>query len=202
MATAALIVCLPDTAFASSEIEGCFTAKLNAARTAQGIAPLITRGDLVSIARRQSQRMANAGEIFHNPNLASEAPGDWQAIGENVGQGPECDDIHRAFMASAPHRKNILDATYNRLGIGVVVAADSTIYVTQIFLQTAGSDPAPAPPPKPKPPPRSVPKPSPSPAPPPPGSRIPVKTLEQLNEIEREDIPTEEELKRFLGTLR
>lgn len=131
-------------AHASAE-ESCFTSKINGARAAAGRAPLAVRSDLVSIARRHSGRMASSGTIYHNGNLANEAPNGWQSLGENVGMGPQCDDIHNAFMNSASHRKNILDPDFNYVGVGVVIAADTTIFVTEVFMQ-APAQAAPAPP--------------------------------------------------------
>ena len=125
--------------------ESCFTAKINGARAAAGRGPLAVRGDLVTIARRHSGRMAASGSIYHNGSLSNEAPNDWQSLGENVGMGPACDDIHTAFMNSASHRKNILDPDFNYVGVGVVIAADTTIYVTEVFMQAPGQA-APAPP--------------------------------------------------------
>lgn len=125
-------------AWAAGE-ESCFTSKINGARSANGLPPLSTRGDLVSIARRHSGRMASSGTIYHNSNLANEAPSDWQSLGENVGMGPDCAEIHQAFMNSSSHRRNILDAKFNYVGVGVVIASDGTIFVTEVFMQAAAS---------------------------------------------------------------
>jgi len=129
-------------AWAQASEESCFVSKINAARSTN----LTVRSDLVAIARRHSQRMASSGTIFHNGNLANEAPSDWQSLGENVGMGPSCSDIHNAFMNSASHRKNILDPKFNFVGVGVVTASDGTLYVTEVFMeasQPAPSQPAP-----------------------------------------------------------
>ena len=129
-------------AWAQSSHESCFVSKINAARST----PLTVRSDLVAIARRHSQRMADSGTIFHNGNLANEAPSDWQSLGDNVGMGPSCSDIHNAFMNSPSHRKNILDPKFNFVGVGVVTASDGTLYVTEVFMeasQPAPSQPAP-----------------------------------------------------------
>jgi len=191
--------------------ESCFTSKLNAARAANGRAALSTRSDLVAIARRHSARMASSGTIFHNSRLQSEAPSDWQSIGENVGMGPTCDEIHTAFMNSASHRRNILDPDYNYVGVGVVVAEDTTIYVTQVFMQAPAGGSAPAPsaprtttprtttprtttPAKP-----SAPKPAPPVAAPPPpaGSKIPLRTLAYLSLLETEQTPSDESVAEY-----
>jgi uncharacterized protein YkwD len=38
----------------------------------------------------------------------------------------------RVWMGSEDHRRNILDGNYTRQGIGVAVAADDKVYITQL----------------------------------------------------------------------
>jgi len=128
----------PGIAHASSE-ESRFTSLTNHERSSRGLRTLTVKSDLVSIARRHSQEMANSGGIYHNDNLANEVSGDWTELGENVGKGPTVDAIHRAFMDSAPHRANILRSSYNQVGIGTVIRVDY-IYVTEVFAKR-GSTP-------------------------------------------------------------
>jgi len=125
------IVATPARAFASSE-ESRFTSLLNHERTSRGGHALVTKSDLVSIARRHSQDMADRGEIYHNSNLPNEVHGDWRILGENVGRGGDVDSIHQAFMNSAPHRHNILDSRFNQIGVGTVIK-NGYIYVTEVF---------------------------------------------------------------------
>lgn len=134
------IIAAPTRAFASSE-EARFTSLLNGERSSRGGHTLVTMSDLVEIARRHSQDMANRGAIYHNENLPNEVHGDWQILGENVGRGGSVDSIHDAFMNSAPHRANILDDRFNQVGVGTVIK-DGYIYVTEVF---AGRGSAPRP---------------------------------------------------------
>jgi hypothetical protein len=202
------------TAFAGGE-EGCFTAKINAARGSRGA--LTTDGALVTVARRHSQRMANSGTIYHNGNLASEAPSGWKSLGENVGMGPTCDDIHNAFMNSPSHRANILDPDFNFVGVGVVIAGDGTIFVTEVFMQKEASQPAqnaPAPTKpsapkaapktpskpasKPQPAPEAPPPPVAEPPPPPPGERVKGQTKAYLDSgILAESLPSVDQQTRY-----
>lgn len=208
---AAFWIALAGTSHAAGE-ESCFTSKLNGARTSSGLPPLTTRSDLVSIARRHSSRMASSGSIYHNSNLPNEAPNDWQSLGENVGMGPECGEIHTAFMNSPSHRKNILDRSYNYVGVGVVVAGDGTIYVTEVFMQapaatTSGGSTAAAPPPVRRTTPTTrpvtrrpaaqapqAPAPSPTPPPPPPGSKVTGATAGYLDLLEIEPEVSQSEI--------
>jgi len=124
------VVLTPARAFASSA-ESRFTSLLNHERTSRGGRSLVTKSDLVSVARRHSQEMASRGSIYHNQDLPNEVRG-WRVLGENVGRGGSVDSIHNAFMDSAPHRANILDRRFNHVGVGTAVNGDY-IYVTEVF---------------------------------------------------------------------
>ena len=120
---------------------------LSGTRTSKGLAPLKRNDKLVGMARRQADRMAAKGSIYHNPSLGAEMTSsglDWQKAGENVGMGPDVDIIEQAFLDSPHHYENIVDPAYDTIGIGVVDGADGRRYVVQVFadLRTAA---APAP---------------------------------------------------------
>jgi uncharacterized protein YkwD len=84
-------------------------------------------------ATRHSRQMAERGEIFHTPDLGARLQGvDWSIGGENVGNGPTLAGLQRAFMASKPHRKNILREAFDHTAIGVVESGGS-YWVTVIF---------------------------------------------------------------------
>lgn len=125
-------------AHALSTQESQFVSLINKERTSRGIKSLTVKSDLVSVARRHSERMAAKGSIWHNNNLPNEVSGNWTALGENVGMGPTVDSLHKAFMNSPGHRANILDREYNQIGVGVVVK-DGTIYVTEVFAARAST---------------------------------------------------------------
>lgn len=108
---------------------------MNTSRAAHGRAGLTRAWDLDAIATNHSARMAAAGEIFHNGNLAGEVPGGWTGLAENVGVGPSAVDVHNAFMNSPGHAANILGG-YDKVGIGVVEAGGA-VYITEVFWKTA-----------------------------------------------------------------
>ncbi len=84
-------------------------------------------------ARRHSREMAERGKLFHTPDLADKLRGTGWSIGaENVGMGRSLEALEDAFMASRPHRKNILRAGFERTAIGVVESGGS-FWVTVIF---------------------------------------------------------------------
>jgi len=118
---------------APSELSADVARLVNRARDRRGIHQLEVRAHLNGVAFRQAQRMADRGTLFHNPNLASEMIGDWQWVGENVGYGPDVETVHTAFMNSQPHRANILDRAYTRLGTAAILRG-TRVWLVQVFL--------------------------------------------------------------------
>jgi len=81
--TTVVALALPASA-ADAGAEGDFVSRINAARSAAGLAPLSVASDLVAVARSHSGDMAAKNTLFHNPNLATEVT-NWVEVGENVG---------------------------------------------------------------------------------------------------------------------
>jgi uncharacterized protein YkwD len=86
---------------------------------------------LAEIAEAHSKRMADAETIYHNEDLADELP-PYNAAGENVGMGDNCDQINDAFLASPGHYENMVAKEWNHVGIGVTIKGD-TMYVVEDF---------------------------------------------------------------------
>ena len=130
----AFTIVVPSAAYADStySMEAQFIAKLNAARQANGQAPYSVASDLTSVARQQSANMASRQSLYHNPSLTTQVQ-NWQAVGENVGEGPNVEDIHTAFMNSPEHRANILDHDFTQVGVGVSVDKNGIVWVTEDF---------------------------------------------------------------------
>jgi hypothetical protein len=124
----------PALAAGSASAEADFLARINDARAADGLPRYAVSSDLTGVARSHSQEMARRQRLYHNPSLTTDVH-DWQAVGENVGEGPTVADIHQAFMNSSPHRSNILDHDFTEAGIGVSVDGNGTIWVTEDFRQ-------------------------------------------------------------------
>jgi hypothetical protein len=78
--------------------------------------------------------MASSQTLYHNPALTT-AITNWQAVGENVGDGPTESDLQTAFMQSPEHRANILDRDFTQVGIGVTIDSHGTVWVTADFRQ-------------------------------------------------------------------
>ena len=125
--------------------EAAFVSQTNSARADSGLAPLRVADDLTSIARQHAEAMASQQRLFDDPNIGQEVQ-DWQSVGENSGKGASVDAVQSGFMASAPHRANIL-GDYRDIGVGVVWT-DSTLWVAEVFRQPQGTAVAPGPAPR------------------------------------------------------
>jgi uncharacterized protein YkwD len=116
-----------------------YLSRLNSERAAHGLRPLIMRSDLTQVAQAWSEHMAATGVLSHNPALATEVT-NWLAVGENVGDGPTISDLDAAFMASPKHRANILDPTYDDVGIATVTR-NGMIWITVDFRDVERPEP-------------------------------------------------------------
>jgi uncharacterized protein YkwD len=100
---------------------------------------------LAKLARDYSRQMARGGFFGHydpdgktvTDRALSAHIKDWSMIGENLFY---CEDhpswIQTAvsgWMKSPTHRINILDREWTTTGIGIAVARDGNIFVTQVF---------------------------------------------------------------------
>jgi hypothetical protein len=174
----------PDRAAAAQLV-----ALVNQERVTNGIAPLGPSDVAIEVAEGWSVHMAVSGILAHDDDwftAATKTRAGARASGENVAYNTDLADAHRRLMDSPGHRANILDARFDRIGVGAVQDGNGTWWITEDFVQskvvsdaqdTAGSPPttvppappAPAPPPPaptPSPPPSPGPTPSPAPAPP------------------------------------
>lgn len=129
-----------DTTYAAQEVS--FAAKINAERAERGMGRLSVNLQLTGVARGWTDRMAAAGKMSHNPDVASQVEGDWTRLGENVGYStlrgaaPQdlVDRLHVAFMNSPGHRANVL-GEFNQVGVGVRMTGD-TMWVTVNFMKS------------------------------------------------------------------
>jgi uncharacterized protein YkwD len=175
----------PTAVAADAGAESAFVSRINAIRASRGLGPLTVDSELVGVARGWTDHMADAGGISHNPNLSGAVSAPWRKLGENVGAGYDVDGLMEAFINSPAHYRNIVEPSYNYIGVGVTYGADGRMYTTHdfMYLEEAGPPPPPPayePPPPPRParsapPPEPPPAPEPPPPPPPPPPADPVR---------------------------
>jgi uncharacterized protein YkwD len=115
--------------------EAAFVADINGLRASRGLPALRVHPNLVDKARKWGATMAGARSIWHS-RLSAGVTARWQKLGENVGRGPSEPSLHAAFVASPTHFANLVDPAFASIGVGVV-AADGTLFVSQVFMRPA-----------------------------------------------------------------
>ena len=109
---------------------------MNSVRAANGAPPLRVGPALTRAARSHSVDMARRGYFDHGPfvqrlrRFGVRAP----YIGENLASGTtplSAAEIVRMWILSPPHRQNLLDRSFRRIGVGV--AGGSTRLITADF---------------------------------------------------------------------
>ncbi|MEU7903139.1 CAP domain-containing protein [Actinoplanes sp. NPDC049118] len=115
-------------------------ALTNRERARNGCPALAQDEELTVAAVRQSHYMAATGDFGHfgwrgsTFRSRSKDAGYHAVAGENVAHGfSSTTEVMAAWMASPPHRANILNCGVKALGTGVQRAANGTYYWTQVF---------------------------------------------------------------------
>lgn len=112
----------------------------NQARAKAGVPPLQFDEGLIQAARVHAQAMAEQQQLSHQfegepslpRRLSAASPLHLDHAGENVALNRSADGAHQSLMHSPPHRENLLDASYNIAGFGVIREGDR-LYVVQDF---------------------------------------------------------------------
>ena len=123
-------------------------AKVNAERVAAGLPPMLAISELNRVARAHSLDMVARDFFDHvSPEGSSlaerceRAGVRYRRIGENLhrsrGFRDPAERARQGWMESEGHRKNILTPWFRETGVGVAVASDGTIFITQVFRQPA-----------------------------------------------------------------
>ena len=145
-----------------SDLELQISARINSERQANNLNPLLIDDQLSKIARDHSQDMVNRG-YFNHVDPDGRTPRDRlragryncsRTSGENIFQnnlfsrviirGNEkfydwnsldqiAESTVRDWMASPGHRQNILRKLYLRTGLGVAMAGNGQVFITQVF---------------------------------------------------------------------
>ncbi|WP_242859298.1 CAP domain-containing protein [Caloramator mitchellensis] len=116
---------------------------VNIERAKAGLKPLKENTYLSKVARIKSQDMINKGYFSHysptygSPfNMMKKFGIKYIAAGENIAMGQRTPrEVMNAWMASAGHRRNILNPTFTQIGVGVAKSASGRIYWTQMFIR-------------------------------------------------------------------
>ncbi len=112
----------------------------NQARAKSGLISLTPDAGLTQAARAHAQAMVAAHQLSHQfqgelplpERLAAASQVLLENEGENVAFDFDADSGHRHLMQSPPHRANLLNASYNVVGLGVIRSGDR-LYIVQDF---------------------------------------------------------------------
>jgi uncharacterized protein YkwD len=118
---------------------------VNHARAKAGLNNLEWDDHLAEAARVHSKLLAENQDLSHQfegePPLQQRAGATgahFSAVAENVAAAPAVDVAHESLMKSPGHRANILNLSYNAVGIAIVERGGE-LYVTQDFAHTLAS---------------------------------------------------------------
>lgn len=120
----------------AARAEAAFVDDINRLRASRGLPALRVRPNLTSKARGWAATMAAARRIWHS-RISAGVTGRWRKLGENVGRGPSEARLHEAFTASSTHLENLVDPAFKYVGVGVVLAPDGRMFVSEVFMQPA-----------------------------------------------------------------
>lgn len=142
----ATTVASPPSLDDANAIERKAFEQTNQARIENGLAPLAWDSELCAMARAHSEKMAQQKFFSHESpdglQLKERAHLSgilhFRVIGENIAYNKGYDDpggfaVER-WMNSSGHRANILYNAFQASAIGSYVAADGSVYLTQVFI--------------------------------------------------------------------
>lgn len=113
---------------------------INRERQLAGVPPLTMDNELVRVARIKSQDMieknyfAHTSPTYGDPFAMMKSFGiSYGYAGENLAGNQTVERAHEALMNSSGHRKNILNANYRHVGIGIIEGGPYGKMFTQLF---------------------------------------------------------------------
>ncbi len=130
---------------------------INMERTSRGLGPLSVDPVLCEAARAHCHEMCDLNYFAHkSPTPGDETPIDrylgelhtdgeqrpaTALVGENIFYASVTNDTygaeyaHRRLMASPPHRENILEPRFTKVGVGLYRDPEGRFWVTEMFLR-------------------------------------------------------------------
>jgi uncharacterized protein YkwD len=98
----------------------------NKQREAHRLDPFQKDDDLMDIAQKWAENMANGNGLVHQ---RLQFGPDWNAEGENIAEGQNSvDDVINTWMHSLGHRRNILNRSFSYIGVGYAESPNGTPY--------------------------------------------------------------------------
>ena len=115
---------------------------INQDRISASLPPLIHDPELSRIARIKSADMLTGDYFAHESPKYGKARQmlthfgyNFRGCGENIARHATVAKAQAAFMTSEGHRRNILSANWQKVGVGVVLDENGHVYATQLFVR-------------------------------------------------------------------
>ncbi len=124
---------------AKADQSSALLAMVNQARESEQCPALLRDATLDGIAERHARAMRRLKRIAHDagdgdPRSRVEGAAlGILATGENVAHALDVTRAHRALWASPSHRENLLQPRFDRIGIGIELDPDGSIWVCEVF---------------------------------------------------------------------
>jgi len=123
-------------ALSACGLEQDLTDQINGSRAQNGARALVPNATITMKAAGWAQHMASTRRLVHS-NLAEGNNLQWRALAENIGSFPQSWSVaqmNNAFMNSAGHRANMLNPSYNYIGVGMVTDSTGQTWVAEEFM--------------------------------------------------------------------
>ena len=118
---------------------GDMVQAINQDRGGAGLGGLAWDSQLYALAQGHANDIAASGSLWHSDLgawLASPLMRGWRSLGENLamgGPGSNAWGLEDMWMGSGPHRANILNGGFNRIGVGVKVDGAGRVWMVAVF---------------------------------------------------------------------
>ncbi len=113
---------------------------MNAERAKSGAPALTMDSKIVIVARAYSRDMFERRYFSHYSPEGNDAADrlkeggiQFSVAGENLAYAPDVKTAHQGLMESPGHKRNILDARFRKVGVGIIATKGFGIMVTQNF---------------------------------------------------------------------
>ncbi len=115
----------------------------NIERAKIGLQPLMANWELSRVARYKSQDMvdnnyfSHTSPIYGSPfKMMKDFGLSYITAAENIAMGQRTPaEVVTAWMNSSGHRRNILNSSYNQIGVGLAINDQGRLYWTQQFIK-------------------------------------------------------------------
>jgi uncharacterized protein YkwD len=127
-----MVLFIPGQPNNSAEPNNSFIARVielsNIERSKVGVGPLRYNAQLTAAAQAHTELMVRYNQLSHQlpgeppfSDRFKQAGYNWSAAAENIAQGPGTPEAAvQMWIASAPHRANLLNPAYQDLGVGYI----------------------------------------------------------------------------------